>query len=353
MSFRFRCRFKNRFSFFFIAGILFSLFCMAKPPTASLDSPSGRYQDDNPPLLFKWSLFNSAAASISLKVFRLNADGTYNTATNLIARFDLPSDTTTLPWAQEPLPVGKYAWTIQGYNETQANAFFTEENRFTIEPSANVDLRTQRAGLLLGFSRGTYSGSTPFYTVDFKTTPTVYGAFYGGGDEQKIWNIYGTITDFTLRGSVRQTFTAFASGSYSLLEANAEHTDLFLGASARILNYPRTISNDGVTLTSTSVTQFNPGVVLTFQKKLPLKITSYVKILADIPVFATEKVSSIDLKTTSFGVIGGVIFGQFWPLAFGAELRYQLDNAQTQSGSDMINVKVENGTLLTNTTYIF
>lgn len=342
-----------RFLIFAILGIIFSLQVFAKPPTVSLDLPAGRYQDDNPPLLFKWSLFNSSASSITLKVFRLNADETYNQSTNLIARFDLPGDTTTLAWAQEPLAVGKYIWTIQGYNETQAAAFFSEESQFTIEPGSHIELRTQRAGLILGFSRGTYSSSNPSYDVDFKTTPTIYGALYRGGDEQTIWDLSAVISDFTLRGNIRNTITAFASLSYALIESNSGHTDIFLGASARTLTFPRSLSYDGVTLSSTTVTQFNPGAVLTIQKKLPLKITSYGQLLADIPVFATEKMTSIDLKTTNVGLVGGVIFGQFWPLAIGAELRYQVDKSQTKNGSDPTTVSMENFSLLTNTTYTF
>ena len=98
------------------------------------------------------------------------------------------------------------------------------------------------------------------------------------------------------------------------------------------------------------VTQLSPGLILSGQKRFDYKMTMYSHLLIDVPVIATVP-SQVSTNQVSYGATGGLLFGQFWPLAFGGEIQYRVDHSSTAGGSDTVNVTTEGISLVLNTTY--
>lgn len=342
-----------KFFLILIVGIFVGFNIWADAPSVVLEYPKGRFQEDKPPMFFRWSLDNSDATSITLKVFQLNSDGSYTKKNNLIARFDLHSDRKFLPWAQEALPRGNYIWTLEGYNEISAKPLFYEEISFNIVAFKPIDLRTRRIGIQLGFSRGQYAEVDPFYNVEFKTTPTLYGLLYRGGSQDRIWDLSAMMSDFTLRGIVKQTITMQASYSYRLNDNNSNQRDFFLGPLLRTFTFSRAISEDGTNLIFSDVSQFSPGLVLSAQFRLDGKMIFYSQLMLDIPIFATQKLASTGFSQASYGLNNGLIFGQFWPLAFSGELQYRVDKSSTFYQDYKADVNFSSWSFLTNLVYTF
>ncbi len=330
-----------------IAGLLLSPLLGAQE--IILDYPSGRFQEDQPPAFFRWSLYGEAK-TLTIKIYRLNSDGTLEPTRSLISRFDFLSEVQSMPWPLEPLGRGEYVWSIEGYDDQSPQPRFRRELGFVVEPLTYLDLTTSRFGLQVGFSRGTYLSKETNYAVDFQTTPTVYGVLYRRGTRNRILDLSAAMTDFTVRGSVKQSVDGFASYSYRISAPNVSRTDFFAGFSLRSLSFPRVHSSDGVNLTTLNVTQLSPGILLSGQKRFDHKITMYSQFFFDLPVFATRK-SASSANELGIGATGGLLFGQFWPLSFGGQLQYRLDQSTTFDDSNRIHVRMEELSLLLNTTY--
>ncbi|MBC7457081.1 MAG: hypothetical protein H7235_02295 [Bdellovibrionaceae bacterium] len=329
-------------------------FCaFAENQKAVLITPTGRFQESNPPIFFKWSLHDADITSITLKVFRRKLDGTYNKLTNLVARFDLPRGVTTLPWSHQSLSEGKYLWTIEGYNETNSPPLFYESAEFVVEKTNFMDLRTRGLGLILGFSRGQYTGSDPFYSAEFKTTPTIYGLLYRAGAEDRLWDFLALITDFTVRGSVRQNLELSGSYSFRTNTPDAKQFDVFVGPLLQARTYARILTPDGVTLVSRNITQLSPGVALTVQKRLGLETSIYTKAQLSTPIYSTVPMPSSLLKYFGYDISGGIVFGQFWPLSFGVELQYGNKKSATTTGPDTAIIANEGWSFAPNLVYTF
>jgi hypothetical protein len=215
-----------------------------------------------------------------------------------------------------------------------------------------LDLSTQRYGLQVGFSRGNYTSRDSSFVVDFQTTPTIYGFLYRGGNTYRVWDLSAFMSDFTVRGAVRRTFSGFGSYSYRISSPNSSRIDFFLGPTLRSFTFPRVQTADGVSISTTDVTQVSPGLILSAQKRFDFKITLYTQLMVDIPVLASVK-SVSSSQQIGYGAHGGLLFGQFWPLAFGGELQYRVDRSTTFEGTEPINVKMEGLSLVLNTTYAF
>jgi hypothetical protein len=335
---------------FFISGLLFLAHAHAGAEGIVLDYPAGRYQEDKPPNFFKWSLYDRSVVSLALKVYRVDIDGSYDPIKDLVGRFDFTSDTESMIWPRAPLYRGEYVWTMDGYNNQSPEPIFHEEREFVIEPMSDVDLRTIRWGVQVGFSRGTYTSSDPTFNVGFQTTPTIYGILFRGGSDRRIWDLSMYISDFTLKGSVRQTLSGYGAYSFRVSSASANKTDLFLGPALRTFTFPRARSSDGSDIRTTQITQLSPGLLLSAQKRMDFKITLYSQLMADLPVVATAR-SEIDFKQLGYGMSAGIIFGQFWPLSFSGELQYRTDKASTFDGNDRVNVTMDGISLIANMVY--
>ncbi len=336
---------------FLIFGILICVKSYAASKPVMLEYPIGRFQDDKPPALFRWTLY-AKADSLTIKVFRKNHEGSYDKIKNLIARFDISSQVMSMSWPHQPLPVGNYAWSIEGYDETTPNALFYEDTNFTIEAASAINLQTKRFGIQVGFGRGQYASINRDFDVNFNTTPTIYGILYRGGNANGIWDLSGYASDFILRGKLVQTFSAHASYAYHLNDPNSSRTDFFIGPSLRTHTFPSVFSSDGVNIKSSTMTQMSPGLIFSTQKLLNTKFTLYSHLKVDAPVFASKKMTSA-VGPTAYSATGGMIFGYFWPLAFGAELEYRADKSLTQVGSGKIDTTMESWALISNLVYTF
>jgi hypothetical protein len=333
------------------AWFLISLFAqMAMAVDVELDFPSGRYREDDPPSFFKWTSHHEAT-SLALKVFRRNSEGSYDPAKDLVARFDILGEQKSLGWPYEPLARGDYVWTLEGYDSQSSQPVFTTSMEFEVEPFYDLDLRTNRYGLLIGFSRGTYLSQDPTYDLDYQTTPTVYGATLSGSHLENFWDFNTQMSDFTLKGSVKRTYSIYADYSYRFNQPNLERIEVFLGPSLRLLSYPRVRSTDGVNLTADTVTQLSPGFLLSAQKRFGYKITCYSQLQFDFPLLASSK---IDMGSSySYALSGGIIFGHVWPLSFGGEIQYRFDRSASYDNNEIVKVTADGWSLVGNIVYTF
>jgi hypothetical protein len=315
-----------------------------------LDFPSGRFREDSPPTFFKWNLYGESA-SLALKIFRKDSDGTYDMVRNQVARFDILAEQKSLTWPYEPLTRGEYVWTIEGYDRQNAKPLFKEEMEFIIEPFFDLDLRTDRYGLLMGFSRGNYYSKDNTYSLDYQTTPTVYGFTVNLGEEDYFWDIWLAISDFTVKGSVKRNIALQSAYSFRLNDPNAANFDFFLGPVLKVMNYPRVTSPNSVDIETELVTQLSPGILMSMQKKFGFKVTGYTQFQVDAPVAASSKIKTGD--SVSYGTNIGIIFGQMWPLSFGGELQYRIDNSVTEVNSEEIKIKMISYGLVGQVAYTF
>lgn len=341
----------SRFVLFLIFGFLICVKSYADSKPVVLDFPTGRFQDDKSPVFFRWTLYANAD-SLTLKVFRRNRDGSYDKTKNLVARFDISAQVPSMAWPYPPLIVGNYVWSIEGYDEVTPKPLFYEEAHFLIESASAISLRTKRLGIQVGFGRGQYTSVNQTYELDFKTTPTIYGILYRGGSVDGIWDLSANASDFILRGALMQTFSAYASYAYRLTDPNTNKMEIFIGPSLRTYTFPRVFSPNGVSIERDTISQLNPGLVFSTQKLLNTKFTLYSHLRADAPAYSSEKMTEA-VGPTAYSATGGLIFGYFWPLAFGAEFEYRNDRSLTKLRNDKLDVMLESWALISHLVYTF
>lgn len=315
-----------------------------------LDYPTGRFREDAPPTFFKWNMYGNAG-SLALKIFRKHPNGTYDEVRDLIARFDILAEQKSLTWPYEPLSRGEYVWMIEGYDQLNPQPRFQQKVEFVVEPFFDVDLRTSRYGLLFGFSRGTFISDDPAFNLNFQTTPTIYGTTLTVGDDHHFWDLQLQMADFTLQGSVRRTFQGYFASSYRMNSPNESKTEWFLGPTLRALNYPRVTTPDGVTLETDGITQLSAGFLLSVQKRFGFKITGYSQFQFEIPCFSNG--SLVSGRSYGWGASVGLLFGHVWPLSFGGEIQYRLDQTTTEKNGNDVRIRMEGYQLLGNMVYTF
>ena len=319
--------------------------------SASLDYPSGRFQADKSPTVFRWSVFTEID-TLTLKIFHRNLDGTFDPVKNLIGRFDMMGDQRSKYWQKEALPIGRYIWRLEGYSVSNPKPIFQNDESFVIEPSAEFELTTKRAGLLVGFGRGDYVSVDSNYTVRYQTTPTIYGAVFRGGTFDGFWDVLASISDFTLKGSVNRTFSGYAAYSFRLNKPDVKRIDYFAGPSLLLLTYPRVVSSDGVNISLATVSQISPGFIFSTQLRLDQKITLYAQGKLNLPALSTAKLDT-GFDQLGYGISTGLMFGQLWPLAVSGEFQYRIEKAATIDGNNRVGVSMSGWSLVSNLVYTF
>ncbi len=160
------------------------------------------------------------------------------------------------------------------------------------------------------------------------------------------------MSDFVLQGSVRRTITAYADYNYLMTRASPFETEVFLGTSLRLLQFPRVTSPDGLSIETDSVTVVNPGLDVTVQKQFDLHITLYTKLNLDVPVKSSEDMD-FNFDQTNVTVRSGLLYGLFWPIGFAGKIQYHLDRAKTKNGATDVEVKMAEWSVGANLLYAF
>lgn len=322
---------------------------------ALLEYPRGRFQENTPPDFFKWSLLRSAH-SVSIKIYRTSEDGKFDPKLDLITRYDFLSKIQSATWTRDSFPKGSYAWTIELYDENNPIPTFIDTARFVVEALRHYDIQTVRMGAVVGFARGTFkseddgAGYSP--SLEYDTTPTMYGLTTAGGNDKRIWNVTGYISDFILKGKVTRTMNLHGGYFFRMNGINKYSTEIFAGPTMRAFQFPRSRSTDGVTVNSQNVFVVNPGGSLLIQKRFDLHVTLYTQLGIDLPVFGDQKVKT-GLDQLNYNVHGGLIYGLFWPLGFSGEVQYRTDQATTYDDSDKIKTQLQEWSVVASLLYAF
>lgn len=322
---------------------LFTLESQASIPVA-LEFPRGKFQEDNPPTLFKWSLA-SPATTLTLKIFRINQDGSYEVEKNLVARFDFAASTETMTWPNAPLAQGKYVWALEVYDSKSSRPIAQESASFEIENLKHFDLRARRLALTVGFSRGKYRSQDPNYDLDFDITPTNYGLLVQAGDEGTLWAIDGQMSDYVLRGAVRRSGELSAYRLSRIMGASAFGVETFLGPSLRVMKTPRIRSLNGTDISEDQIVLVNPGLSLLVKRGVDLHTTIFSQVTFDLPVYSTDD-AKVDFSNINYNIQAGFLYGLFWPIAIGGEIQYKLDKSVTKDGSDEIEISAADWSIL-------
>jgi hypothetical protein len=216
-----------------------------------------------------------------------------------------------------------------------------------------IDLRFKRFEILTGLGFGQYSASDPYYNVAFKTTPTIYGLGFYGGTMDRTWGVTATRGSYVLLDHTRQSFTTMASLSYRLGQINEKQNYFFVGPYFRSLTFSRDLSIDGVNLSSTYMTQFSPGFMVSYQRHWGRSFLFFTQLGIDIPVF-TSATASPDQFTQVGGSLNEGAFAEVSQHAgVGAELQLRLDRSSTMNGPDKTYTSTFEASFLFKYAYLF
>ncbi len=316
---------------------------------ALLEFPRGRFQENETPNFFKWSL-RQKVNSVTLKIYRANFRAEYNPETDLISRYDFLPTVQSMTWSEEDIPAGDYVWVLEGYNETSPNAIYADSANFKIEPLKTFNVKTLRMGIIAGFSRGEYNSTDPNFKINFRTTPTTYGLLFSGGSSADIWEINGYMSDFVLRGAVHRTTTLYAGYFSQLKRANPNEMEIFWGPTVRGFQYPLVRSTDGTEIESEDLTVFAPGLSLKVQRQLDQHIMLHGHVGYDVAVVGSQNVE-FGFDKGSYNVHFGMLYSLFWPLGFNGEFQYRFDQSATKDESDSLLFQQEQWSVVVNLIY--
>lgn len=316
----------------------------APPGGAYLEFPIGRFQESDPPVLFRWKLAHPAH-SISLKIYRADEHWNFNTSIDLAGRIDLTAQTETAAWSQERLPIGKYVWAVEVFQAGEPKPVTVDTAQFEIERMQYFDLRTHRIGLLFGFGRGSYVSEDPSYTLSYKVTPTHYGVTYSQPIRDKgVVNTRLVYSDFTLQGRLQSSSQVSVDYLHDVSAVWRRHR-IFLGPSLRVLTLPRQRSLDGATISTQDISFVAPGAAIALHKQFDRHLGLYTKLSLELPVTGSAPVK-FSPENHFLQVRGGLLYNLLWPIGFAGELFYSQDNATTHdTGVDVTTTQYNYGLL--------
>ncbi len=216
-----------------------------------------------------------------------------------------------------------------------------------------IDLRFKRLEFQAGLANGQYMATDPYYTVSFKTTPSVFSLGLYGGNFNHIWSLSATRGSFFLQNRPRQSFVTLATYSTRLGMVNEHQNYWFFGATARSYTYSRDLTIDGTTLDSAYATQISPGMVLTYQHHLNRSVLLFTQLMLDIPVYSTMTPTSDQYSQVGGSFNNGILAELSQHTGVGAELQIRQDRSSTFNGVDKTYSSTVEGTLLFKISYIF
>lgn len=335
-----QCMHKLMFSFVF--SFLFCQISFAAP--AVLEFPNGRFLDTNSPTFFKWTL-NENVSTLAIKLYRLadNSEDILNS--NLVTRTDVTSDRRSISLPRSALEKGRYAWVLEGYNETNPLPIFSETAQFEIETAKVTDVRTHRFSLFAGFGRGQYVSQDSNYDLSFDTTPNIFGFDLNSGGPRDLWNNSALMSDFIVRGKVRRNYSVASEKLWKVGQGNPLILESFLGPSLRYNKFSRVQSPDGTNLSSDSASAVNVGLTGIIQRQLAYQISTYARINLDLPAYSPEGLTP-SLDQLNYSGRLGFLYGVLWPLGFAFELQYKSDRTITKKNSDEVDVRASSWTAL-------
>jgi hypothetical protein len=315
------------------------------------DFPRGRFQENDAPLFFKWTNLQKMN-SITLKIYSTDSNGDYDAKSGLIGKFDFLGDVQTFNWNHGLLEAGYYTWIIESYDDKSPTPVYIDSAKFRVEQLKYFDLKTNRMGVQVGFTRGKRHIKSDVYPLSYDVTPTAYGIVYSRLiQDDKLFNIQGMISDFILEQASYRTIHLQSDVLYSLSKPQ-NRLKFYIGPSLRVTQLPLVSTPDGSTVARKDILLLNPGASIIVQQHFDSQISLYSKFILDTPVYGSNNVT-VGFDKLNIEYRAGFLYGLMWPIGLSGEILYHHEASKIQNQNYQVETRMNEIGMMATLIYAF